>query len=373
MKANTKKALVTGGAGLIGSHLTDLLLERGYDVTILDSLESQTHPNGKPVWINSKAKFIQGNVLNDANIRQALEGVQFVFHQAAFGGFTEKISKYIDVNVTGTARIFEQIATGKFPVKKVIVASSQAVYAEGAYVCSRHHQQFPEVRPLEDLQRKHWEPRCPECGEPLKPVLTSEEKRKDAETPYALSKELEERTALGAGKQFGIPVVALRYGVTYGPRQSLFNPYTGVVSIFSTRILNQLPPLVYEDGHQTRDFIFVKDIAKANLFVMENEKTNGQAFNVGTGKPTTVAALARTLAKIYGKKIEPELPGNFRPGDVRHILLDPQKLKDLGFSASTSLEDGLAEYAAWIKTQGKIEDYFSAAYENLKKNRIVMS
>lgn len=373
MKSNAKKALVTGGAGLIGSHLVDLLMERGYEVTILDSLEPQTHPNGKPNWVNPKAKFIQGSVLNDADIQRALEGVQFVFHQAAFGGFTDKVSKYIDVNVTGTARIFEQIATGKFPVQKVVVASSQAVYAEGAYSCRQHGQEFPAVRSLEQLKQKQWEPLCPQCAVPLKPELTPETKRRDAESPYSLSKEFEERVALTAGKQFEIPVAALRYGVTYGPRQSIFNPYTGVVSIFSTRILNALPPLVYEDGKQTRDFVYVKDVAKANLFVMENESANGQVFNVGTGKATDIAWLARTLAGIYGRAIEPELPGQFRFGDVRHILLNPAKLSALGFWASSSLEQGLEQYAAWISTQGKIEEYFSSAYENLKKSRIVMS
>lgn len=367
------RALVTGGAGLIGSHLVDLLIERGYEVVILDSLEPQTHPHGKPDWLNPKAEFIQGSVLNDADIRHALENVQFVFHQAAFGGFTEKISKYIDVNVNGTTRIFEQIATGKFSVRKVVVASSQAVYAEGAYVCSKDGRQFPPVRPLNQLKQKQWELRCPQCSAPLKPELTSEDKRKDAESPYALSKEFEERVALTAGKQFGIPVVALRYGVTYGPRQSIFNPYTGVVSIFSTRILNDLSPLVYEDGDQTRDFVYVKDVAKANLFVMESENTSGQVFNVGTGKATTVAGLAQTLAGIYGRSIKPEIPGQFRFGDVRHILLNTDKLKALGFQASTALAEGLQDYTAWIKTRGKVEEYFSTAYENLKKSQIVMS
>ena len=373
MKSKNKRALVTGGAGLIGSHLVDLLVENGYEVTILDSLEPQTHPKGKPDWINPKAHLIQGSVLNAPDVQRALEDVNFVFHQAAFGGFTEQVSKYIDVNVSGTARIFEQIATGKFPVKKVVVASSQAVYAEGAYRCVEHGPQFPPVRPLEQLKQKKWELQCPQCEKPLKPELTSEEKSRDAEAAYALSKEFEERIALMAGKQFGIPVVALRYGVTYGPRQSIFNPYTGVVSIFSTRILNNLAPLVYEDGAQTRDFVYVKDIVKANLFVMENEKSSGQVFNVGTGNPTTVAGLAKKLAKIYGSNIEPELPGQFRFGDVRHILLNPKRLNDLGFIASTSLETGLADYAAWIKTRGRVKEYFSDAYENLKKNRVIMS
>ena len=194
---------------------------------------------------------------------------------------------------------------------------------------------------------------------------------REGESPYALSKECEERLALFYGKKLGIPVVALRYGVTYGPRQSRFNPYTGVVSIFSTRLLNHLPPFIYEDGEQTRDFVYVEDVAKANLFVMENPSADGQAFNVGTGRPTKIAQLARTLASILGKEIEPEISKKFRWGDVRHLILDPSRLAKLGFTASTSLEVGLSHFTHWLKTQGPVEEYFSQAYERLKENRIV--
>jgi len=226
---------------------------------------------------------------------------------------------------------------------------------------------------LPELRKKHWDPSCPQCGRPLKPVLTAEDKRRDSETAYTLSKEFAERLALSQGRQLGIPAAALRYGVTYGPRQSVFNPYTGVVSIFSTRILNHLSPLVYEDGKQTRDFVYVGDVARATLFAMENASADFEVFNVGTGKATTVAGLARTLASIYGKKIEPEIPGEFRLGDVRHILLDPAKLNRLGFQAGTSLEEGLSFFAEWIKSQGDVKQYFSEAYERLKKHRLIQT
>ena len=365
------KALVTGGAGLIGSHLVDLLVEKGYDITLLDNLETQTHPQGKPKWLNPNARFIQGDIRNDSDLQRALQGVRFVFHQAAFGGFTEETSKYADVNVSGTARLFEQIATGKFPVEKVVVASSQAVYGEGAYECSSDGEVFPPVRSFDQLAKKSWEPPCPRCGGALRPSLASEEKPREGNTPYALSKEFEERLALGQGRQLEIPMVALRYGVTYGPRQSISNPYTGVVSIFSTQILNDLAPRVYEDGQQTRDFIFVGDVARANLFALENESTNCQTFNVGTGKATTVAGLARTLASLYGKSVDPEIPGEFRWGDVRHILLNPAKLKELGFQATTSLGEGLQFFAEWMKSQGRVQAYFPEAYRRLKKHRMI--
>lgn len=365
------KALVTGGAGLIGSHLVDLLIEKGHEVTILDDLDPQTHPKGKPAWVHPKARFIKGSVLNEQDLKNALSEVNYVFHQAAFVGFTEENSKYFEVNGCGTAQLFECIFKYKLPVRKVVVASSQAVYGEGAYTCKKDGLQFPPVRPLEDLKNKRWELKCEKCSGPLEPAFTSEEKRRDGESPYALSKELEERLALFCGKKFGVTVTALRYGVTYGPRQSVFNPYTGVVSIFSTRLLNDLAPLIYEDGKQTRDFVYVKDIARANLFAAENSSTDGQVFNVGTGKAMGVAELARTLAGIYKKTIEPGICSQFRHGDVRHLVLDASKLKKLGFSTETSLSEGLSHFAEWIKSQGKVEECFSQAYSKLKQNKIV--
>ena len=373
MDSNRKAVLVTGGAGLIGSHLVDLLVERGYPVRILDSLEPETHSQGKPKWLNTHAHFIQGDIRDESCLSRALEGVQWVFHIAAFGGFTTETSKYVDVNVNGTARIFEAIARGKSEVRKIVVASSQGVYGEGAYQCKKDGPVVARPRSFEQLKKKQWDPFCPQCGNRLEPVPTAEEKPKECETPYTLSKEFAERMALAQGRQLGIPVTALRYGVTYGPRQSIFNPYTGVVSIFSTRILNDLPPVVYEDGEQTRDFVYVGDVAKATLFVMENEKENFEVFNVGTGKSTTVARLARTLASIYGKKIEPKIPGEFRRGDVRHVLLDPAKLRQLGFLASTPLEEGLSSFAQWIKGQGEVKQYFTEAYERLKKDRLIQT
>ena len=371
MGSDKGRALVIGGAGLIGSHLVDLLIEKGYDVTLLDNLEEQTHRQGRPPWLNREARFIEGDVRNESHLSEALEGARFVFHQAAFVGFTENISKYIDTNAIGTARIFELLESGRFKVEKVVVASSQAVYGEGAYECADDGPQYPLERSFEQMKKRRWESLCPRCGKDLLPALTSEEKRRDGYTAYALSKEFEERIALSCGKKLGIPVVALRYAVTYGPRQSVFNPYTGVASIFSTRLLNHLPPLIYEDGRQTRDFIFVGDVARANLFVMENELANHQVFNVSTGKPTAVTELARTLASIYGESIEPEISAQFRWGDVRHILLDPGRLTRLGFTASTSVKDGLTRFAEWIKTQGKIEEYFTRAHDQLKRKRVV--
>lgn len=373
MNSRQKTALVTGGAGLIGSHLVDLLVEKGHGVRILDNLEPQTHPQGKPSWVNPHADFIQGDVRDESILSRALQGVQWVFHLAAFGGFAPETSKYIDVNVNGTARVFELIARGKFEIEKIVVASSQGVYGEGAYECERDGPALQITRSLASLQKKQWDPSCPQCGTRLKSIPTSEEKPRLCETPYTLSKEFGERLALAQGRQLGIPVVALRYGVTYGPRQSIFNPYTGVASIFSTQILNNLSPLIYEDGEQTRDFVYVEDVAKANLFAIENDSANFQVFNVGTGKATTVAQLARALASIYGKKTEPKFTSEFRSGDVRHLVLDSGKLNRLGFQAQTLLEKGLSFFASWIKGQRNVKQYFTAAYEKLKKHRLIQT
>jgi dTDP-L-rhamnose 4-epimerase len=229
------------------------------------------------------------------------------------------------------------------------------------------------MRGLEQLQQGHWEVRCPVCDSPLKPSLTSEDKPHHGETIYALSKWAEERLALALGKSLGIPTVALRYAVTYGPRQSVYNPYTGVVSIFSTQLLNNQAPVVYEDGHQSRDFLYVGDNASANLFVMTHPETGYQVYNVGTAQPVKVNQLVGSLARLYNKPIEPKLTGNFRPGDVRHFAHDANKLMALGWKPQVSLEQGLANYAKWIESQGPVKAYFSEAEERLKAFRVVVT
>ena len=367
------KALVTGGAGLIGSHLTDLLIEKGYEVTALDNLDEQTHPKGMPDWIHPKANFVLGDVRCPEHLEKALKNVDVVFHQAAFGGFTPELTKYLDVNVTGTGRLFEVIQNQQLPVKKVVIASSQAIYGEGAYTCSIHGIQYPLLRPVEQLKCREWEVKCMKCGINMSSVLTNEDKLTQGETIYAASKFFEERLALSLGKRIGIPVVALRYAVTYGPRQSLYNPYTGVVSIFSTRILNELGPVIYEDGLQTRDFIYVGDVARANLFVMENNKTGFQSFNVGTGQATTTLKLMQTLSKAYSIAIDPILRSEFRPGDVRHFVHDSSKLQQLGFTPIVSFEEGIARTADWIQGQSKVQESFSKAEKLLKRQGIVLS
>lgn len=366
------KALVTGGAGLIGSHIVDLLLEKGYAVRIFDNLEPETHQK-KPDWIQAAAEFQQGDMRNKDALSKALTGVDVVFHQAAYGGFAPDVSKYVEVNALGTAMMFDIIKEKKLPIKKIVVASSQGVYGEGKYRCKAHGVKEPQNRPLEQLQRGEWEVLCSECSATMAPLPTDENKRLDPGIMYSLTKYCQEWTALRIGKMMGIPTVALRYSLTYGPRQSLFNPYTGITSIFSTRILNNLPPIVYEDGQQQRDFVFVDDVAKANLFVMDNSKADGDVFNVGSGKGTTILDFIRVLAEAYGKSVTPDIPNQFRPGEVRHLFSDNTKLARLGFTPSTPLKKGIQQYKEWIETQGSVKEYFSEALKKLQQRGVVQS
>ncbi|MFL5759961.1 MAG: NAD-dependent epimerase/dehydratase family protein [Thermomicrobiales bacterium] len=364
-------ALVTGGAGLIGSHIVDQALAAGWDVRILDSLERQTHRSGKPPWIPQEADFLRGDVRRRRDWERALDGVDVVFHEAAYGGYMPEIAKFIHVNAYGTALLLETIRERKLPVRKVVLASSQAVYNEGAYRCPDHGHFFGVTRAVAQLARGDFEMRCPFCGAAATPAPTSEDAPMGGENVYAISKADQERLLISCGRATGIPVVALRYSCTYGPRQSLFNPYTGVIAIFCTRLLNDRPPIVYEDGHQSRDLIFVDDVARANMLVATDERANGRIFNVGTGQAVEIGELARILARRLDKEIEPLLPGEFRPGEMRALISDVSRIAELGFQPAIDLATGIDRYLDWISAQGPIKDYFAAAERILRRKQIV--
>jgi dTDP-L-rhamnose 4-epimerase len=364
-------ALVTGGAGLIGSHVTDLLVREGWKVRVLDNLEPNTHKRGKPNWINPAAEFVEGDLRDRETITAALGKIDIVFHQAAYGGYMPEISKYVHVNSLGTAQMLEVIREKSLPIKKIIVASSQAVYSEGAGTCPNHGLVFPPVRPVDQLRKGDWQVHCPICGAVTKSAPTPEEAPVGGETVYGLTKVDQEKLVLLLGKQVGIPTVALRYSCTYGPRQSIFNPYTGVIAIFCTRLLNNLPPVLYEDGEQTRDFSFVEDIARANLLAAESDKLDGQAINVGSGEGTPIRKVAETLSQLLKIDIEPEARGEFRPGEMRHLTSDTTKIRAAGYKPQVDLEDGIQRYIDWIRSQSDIRDYFSEAEQILKSKGIV--
>jgi dTDP-L-rhamnose 4-epimerase len=366
-----KRALVTGGAGLIGSHVVDLLANEGWQVRALDNLEPQTHRRGKPDWINKKVEFIHGDLRDRNTIAAALDKVDVVFHQAAYGGYMPEITKFVHVNSLGTAQMLEVIREKRLPVKKFVVASSQAVYSEGAGDCPKHGLVFPTVRPVKQLRRGDWQVHCPLCGAVTISVPTPENAPVGGETVYGLTKVDQERLVLLWGKQLGIPSVALRYSCTYGPRQSVFNPYTGVIAIFCTRLLNNLPPVLYEDGEQTRDFSFVEDIAHANLLAAETDTLDGLAVNIGSGSGTPIREIAEQLSDVLKIAIAPAINGEFRPGEMRHLISDTTLARSAGYKPNVGLSEGIARYIGWIRAQSDIRDYFGEASEILKNNGIV--
>jgi dTDP-L-rhamnose 4-epimerase len=365
------RALVTGGAGLIGSHIVDLLLREGWSVRVLDSLEPQTHRLGVPVWVAGQAELCVGDVRDRTTVLDALQGIDVVFHQAAYGGYMPEMAKYVHVNSFGTAQLLEIIRDERLPIRKVVVASSQAVYQEGAGACPVHGLVYPTTRPLAQLQRGDFAVHCPICDAVTVSAPTPEQAPTGGETVYALTKVDQERLTLAWGRQTGIPTVALRYSCTYGPRQSIFNPYTGVIAIFATRILNGQPPILYEDGEQTRDMCFVEDIARANLLAATSDLLDGQPVNVGSGRPTTVREMARLVGEALGVTIEAVARGEFRPGEMRHLTSDIGLARRAGYEPRVALAEGIGRYVDWIRSQGDVRDYFVDAEAGLRAKRIV--
>ena len=366
-----KKALVTGGAGLIGSHVTDLLVREGWSVRILDNLEPQTHRRGKPNWISPDADFIEGDLRDRATITSALDGIDVVFHQAAYGGYMPEIAKYVHVNSLGTAQMLEVIREKNLPIKKIIVASSQAVYSEGAGICPEHGLVFPTVRPVEQLRAGDWSVHCPICDAITQSAPTPENAPVGGETVYGLTKVDQEKLVLLWGKQMGIPTVALRYSCTYGPRQSIFNPYTGVIAIFCTRLLNNLPPVLLRRWRTNARLLFVEDIARANLLAAETDALDGLPVNVGSGRGVPVREIAAHISDALNIHIEPEINGEFRPGEMRHLTSGTDRIRAAGYAPQVDLATGIGRYLDWIRAQSDVRDYFSEAATILRDKGIV--
>lgn len=353
--------LVTGGSGFIGSYLCDLLLERGYSVRVLDSLVEQVHGSAeRPDHLSDDVELIVGDVRERGIVREALEGVDAVFHFAARVGVGQsmyEIDEYVSANSHGTAVLVEAMLDK--PVGKLLVASSMSIYGEGLY-----HPVPAAKRRREDLEAQRWEPRG-EAGEHLTPLATPEVKPCDNSSVYALTKYDQERLCLVYGEAYGVPAVALRFFNVYGPRQALSNPYTGVLAIFASRLLNGKPPLVYEDGGQRRDFVNVRDVARACVLALENFSADGQTINVGSGQSFTVNEIARNLGETLGAEFEPEVTGKFRAGDIRHCFADISRARELlNYEPQVALKDGLVELAAWLETQSA-DDHFEAATHEL--------
>lgn len=369
--------MVTGGAGFIGSHTVDALLKKGYKVRIMDSLTPPVHMVW-PDYLPKRAEVVLGDVRNREDWEKALEGVDYVFHFAAFQDYLPYFSKFFHVNTVATALLYEIIVEKKLPIKKIVVASSQAVYGEGKYKCEEHGIQYPNLRPVEQLMRREWEPKCFKCGGGLTSLLTDEytdETYALSETnyfanphnQYAMSKYAQEIVALALGRRYKIPTVALRYSIVQGARQSPRNLYSGVLRIFTLNMLNNRQPVAYEDGMQLRDYVNIADVVKANLLVLEDKRADYEIFNVGGGKSYTVLEFGDIAAKVLGVNIKPKVTGEFRFGDTRHIISDISKLEALGWKTTKTPKTSVREYANWIQTQKLERDYTAGAEKKMRE------
>jgi dTDP-L-rhamnose 4-epimerase len=364
-----RKVLLTGGAGFIGSHLAAALVGRGHHVRILDILDPQVHGADARRPAPEGAELIQGDLLDSDVLARALKGVEVIFHQAASVGVGQSMyeaAAYTRVNSLGTAMLMEAIATPEARVEKVVVASSMSIYGEGRYRCPDCGPVAPPPRSKDRLRSGLWEPPCPACGVDLAPLPTDESKPLNPTSVYAVTKRSQEETVLVMGKSYGIPSVALRYFNVYGPGQALSNPYTGVAAIFSSRLLNGNPPCMFEDGAQSRDFVHVQDIVRANLLAMEKSEADFEVFNVGTGIRTSLHELVRglTLRLAPDKGLVPKVLGTFREGDIRHCYADIARIRTrLGYEPSISLEQGFDDLVQWARTQKPLDRYEVAAAE----------
>jgi dTDP-L-rhamnose 4-epimerase len=361
------KVLVTGGAGFIGSHTVDQLLARGHDVRVLDALTPPVHPAGQaPAYLPAEVELIHGDVRDRAAWERALEGVEAVFHFAAYQDYLPDFAKFFHVNAAGTALLYEVAVEKRLPLRKIVVASSQAIYGEGRYRCPRDGQQSPGPRSEAQLQAQDWEPRCPRCGETMTAEWTPEEAPANGHNAYAMSKHAQEVLALNLGRRYGLPTVAMRYSIVQGARQSYRNAYSGAMRIFAMQALAGQPLTVYEDGQQLRDFVYVGDVARANLLVFEDARADYQAFNAGGGRATTVLDFARCVAARAGRASQPRVTGEYRFGDTRHILSDVARLSALGWAPQGTLEGNIDEYLAWAQVQPDFRNYADEARAHMR-------
>ncbi|HEU4496239.1 MAG TPA: SDR family NAD(P)-dependent oxidoreductase [Flavobacterium sp.] len=361
-----KRILITGGAGFIGSHLADELIARGYKVRALDNLSEQVHGTGqaRPDYLNEKVELIKGDVRDKKAVLEALEDVDAVFHFAAMVGVGQsmyQIKEYTDVNNIGTAVLLEALIEN--PVQKLVVASSMSIYGEGLYQDNSGAVIQECSRSLADLKNQDWE-MYDDAKNPLKPLPTPEDKKPNLSSVYALSKYDQERLCLTIGQAYNIPTTALRFFNVYGTRQALSNPYTGVLAIFASRLLNNNAPMIFEDGNQKRDFVHVRDVARACRLALEKPEANGEVINIGSGNQYTIKYIADKLAKVMDKDITATVNGKYRVGDIRHCFADLSKAKALlGYEPQVDFEDGLRELAAWLEGQIAVDSVSQATEE----------
>lgn len=372
-----KNVLITGGAGFIGSNVALKLVEKGYEVTVLDNLSRQIHGDDpdstSPLFngIKGKVSFINGSVTSRDDWMKALEGQEAVIHLAAETGTGQsmyEIERYVDTNIGGTALMLDLLTNHKNNVKRVLVAESRAVYGEGKYYCESCGDVFPLDRKDEDMAKGDFECHCPTCGKPVNLVATTEDSDIHPSSVYGITKQVQGQLVHLVCPSIGVEPVSFRYQNVYGPGQSLNNPYTGILSIFSTRIKNHKGIIIFEDGRESRDFVYIDDVVDATILGLEVPEADGYVFNIGTGVATDVLSVARILCKEYGIDVPISVSGNYRLGDIRHNCADISLARRiLGFDPKWSFLDGIARFAKWVGGQVVQEDKYDASIEEMKK------
>ena len=372
-----KKILITGGAGFIGSNVALKLIDKGYEVTILDNLSPQIHGDSpettSPLFlsIKDKVRFVKGTVTSRQDWLKVLEGQDAVIHLAAETGTGQsmyEIEKYVNTNIGGTALLLDILTNTKHHVKRVLVAESRAIYGEGKYFCDSCGMVFPNDRKDEDMSMGDYECHCPKCGKPVRLVATTEDSAIHPSSVYGITKQVQGQLVHLVCPTIGVESVSFRYQNVYGPGQSLTNPYTGILSIFSTRIKNLNPINIFEDGMESRDFVYIDDVVDATIKGLEVPEANGHVFNVGTGVSTDVVTVAKTLCEKYGVEVPITVSGNYRLGDIRHNYADITLAKDvLGFEPKWNFSDGIAQFANWVNQQEIKEDKYEASIEEMKQ------
>ena len=341
------RILVTGGAGFIGSHTCDRLLALGHDVVVLDALTPPVHRNGRPAYLSREIDFHQGDTRNRDLVAALLRRVDAVYHFAAYQDYLPDFSRFFDVNVVSTAMLYEIIVAERLDLARVVVASSQSAMGEGLYRCAADGEQVPGMRPEKVLAAGQWDIPCPVCGGPLE-VQATPERISNPQNAYGMSKLAEETVAINLGRRYGIPTVALRYSIVQGPRQSVYNAYSGACRIFCLSYLQGIPPTLYEDGAAIRDYVNIDDVVDANVLALEYDLAAGRVFNVGGGTGITTREFADVVMRQYGSDQPGRVTGEYRFGDTRHIVSDISALRALGWEPKRTPAESVAAYAAWL-------------------------
>ena len=364
------RILVTGGAGFIGSHTCDRLIDLGHEVIILDALTPPVHRNGQPAYLSPGVEFYQGDVRNRDLMTNLLRRVDAVYHFAAYQDYLPEFSRFSDVNVVSTALIYEIIVAERLDIARVVVASSQAAMGEGLYWCPADGEQLPGMRPERSLAAGEWDIPCPQCGGKLEMQATPEGVS-NPQNAYGMSKLAQEMVAVNIGRRYNIPTVALRYSIVQGPRQSVYNAYSGACRIFCLSYLLGTPPTLYEDGAAVRDYVNIDDVVSANVLVLEDENAAGRVFSVGGGVSVTTSEFADIVRRQYGSSKPAVVTGEYRFGDTRHILSDISALRGLGWEPRNTPADSVAAYAAWLEGMEGLDDVLARAGERMRALGVV--